>query len=146
MIIPKRAIQIIKVLPPFKSLSNLLVLNKPHKIISKDFNLKLNVDDILNDEIDESFKIRVLYATLRMLKEVHEYLKEVPSLCEIFAPIYKYLCMIPFGNYPEIVRKEGIDLKKIIEDSELNRKLVYIVMKKARPKALRLYEPQIEKV
>lgn len=146
MAIPKRSVKIIKVLPPFKTTSNLLVLNKSYKNNTETFQFKLNIDDILEEKIDESFKIRALYASLKMLQEIHNNLIDLPSLCEIFAPIYRYLCMIPFANYPEIVYKESKILKKLIKDSELNRKLIYLVTPKIRPKALRLYEPQIERV
>lgn len=144
MCIPKRSIQIIKVLIPFKIHCNCLVLQDS----VKEMETKLYIDDIFDEEIDDSFKIRALYCSVKMLREITENLQlaNIPSTYEMLESAYKFLTLIPLDKYPIKVCNEIKTLQKIIEDGELNRKLVYLVIPKAKPKALRLYEPKVVKV
>lgn len=144
MAIPKRSVQLIKVIPPFKPMNNKLVLYNNYKNIQP--NLKLNFNDIFDEEIDDTFKIQALYVSVKILKELNNNFIDLPSVCEIFEPIQKHLELIPIDNYPQIVYTEIENYLKVLVNNELNRKLVYLIMPKKKPKALRLYEPQVEKM
>lgn len=140
--IPKSGVRLIKVLPPFKSTLSLLYLAE--KVGADD--LKLQAGDLLNKPIDDSFKIRSIFTTLRLLKDFHANLLHLPSLVEIYEPVLRYLNLIPTENYPETVQNEFEVLKKLLDESISNRQLEFIVIEKKRPKALKLYEPKIEPV
>lgn len=140
--IPKTGVKLIKVLPPFKSNLSLLCLTEK----SEETDLKLQSSDFLNKPIDDSFKSRSIFTTLRLLKDFHANLAQLPSLVEIYEPILRYLNLIPTENYPKSVQDEFQSLKKILNDAISDRKLEFIVLEKKRPKALKLYEPKIEPV
>lgn len=104
--------------------------------------LKLQSEDLIKTEISEDFKIRAIYTAMKLIQEFIEYFKDLPSNIEIFADIFQYLKQLPTGNYPNEVQTLIVDLS----DYEMNRKLYYVVQAAQRPKALRLYEPNIQKV
>lgn len=138
--IPKAGVKLVKVLPPFKSTSSLLLLlnDCSHESLS----LKLDSIDLLNDPIEDSFKIRSTYTALKLLSEYHQVLSHLPSVPELFEPAVEYLKLIPRNNYPKEVQAE---FEKLLNGlSSFNRVMEFIVMEKKRPKALKLYEPKIE--
>lgn len=141
--IPKTGVKLIRVLPPFKATLSLLSLTKEMR---EEVSLKLELTDLLNRPTDDSFKVRSLFVTLQLLNDFHKNLSHLPSLVEIYEPIFKYLNLIPKQNYPERVQKEFENLIEVLQNSVANRTLEYIVMEKKRPKALKLYEPKIEPV
>lgn len=107
----------------------------------------MEASDLLRSpSIDEEFKIRSLAATLKLISELHDRCKDLPSGNELFEPILDCLKQIPTGNYPVRVKDEIDGLLTTISISRNETKLEYIVMETKRPKALRLYEPNIVKV
>lgn len=145
MAIPKTGVKLIKVLPPFKKTSSLLVLTKNFSSGYSD-QLRLEYSYLLNMDMEESYKIRVLYASLKILEEFHTHFKDLPSCVEIFSPVLKYLEAIPMNYYPELVKNSHEHLFKVLKSSIDQRKLPFIVMQVMKPKALRMYEPKIEEV
>lgn len=142
MCIPKSGVKLVKVIPPFKSISNHLVLLDNCTNL-KD-NLKMNCTDLENsDELNNEFKVRVFNTTLNLLNEFVELYKELSSCVEVFEHVFKYLELIPTENYPEIVRNNHEKLVDTLKDLKTNRKLIYVRMAEKKPKALRLYEPKI---
>lgn len=142
--IPKTGVQLLKILPPFKSTQNLLVLTD-----YSDFNsplLNLDVTDLLNKEIDDSFRIRSVYVAVTQLKDFYDNLEKIPSSLEIFSYPINYLKLIPYDKYPLTLQTKIQDLLSTFERSQNSRTLQYIVMEKKRPKALKLYEPKVEVV
>ncbi|KAF5303825.1 hypothetical protein FQA39_LY09810 [Lamprigera yunnana] len=141
MAIPKRTVQILKVVPPFKFNSSGLVLSRSCCINS----FKLELRDLVETEISEDFKVRSLYSALKVLSEFNQNFKELSSNREIFSLVVKYLEQIPSHNYPLEVQQEMTSLTNSLKLT-LDKKLYYIVNEEKRPKALRLYEPKIEKI
>ncbi|XP_045475377.1 nucleolar protein 14 homolog isoform X2 [Harmonia axyridis] len=141
MAVPKTTVRIIKVSPPFKSLSADLVLLE--NSCSLHLPPKMEVDDLVEEEITESFKVRAVYTTLKIAMEFFENFKEYPSNLEIFEPIYSYCKLIKSEMYPEEVRNEIKSVIDLIENSKSQRILKYLQMEAAKPKILRLYEPNI---
>lgn len=145
MAIPKTGVRLIKVLPPFKATSTDLVLVEN---LSSNYqqDIKLNTSSLLNKNIAESYKINVLYATLKLLEEFHMHFKECPSHVEIFCPVFKYIEAIPMEKYPELVQNTHENLVRVLKNSRDEQKLPYMVMKASKPKALRMLEPKIVEV
>ncbi|KAJ8934163.1 hypothetical protein NQ314_013545 [Rhamnusium bicolor] len=127
MAVPKTGVKLLKVLPPFKSTSSLLVLVENYSLESFK-SLQMDSTDLLENEIKEEYKIRVLYNTLKLLEDFYYNIKELSSSSEIFERPLRYLELIPTLNYPKEVQN------------------YYIAMETKKPKALRLYEPKIEEI
>lgn len=144
MCVPKTGIKLMKIPPPFKSSSNALVLFNNWN----ESNVKLNMDFayLLNGEIEDECKIRTLYQVLCVCEELLTNFEDLQSNYEIFSLFVNYLNMIPMNNYPEELRTKVVMLKDKFSFLKNNRSLQYLVMTKQKPKALRLYEPNIEKV
>lgn len=145
MCIPKAGVRVIKVAPPFKSSSNALVLFNNWSD-SPDLKLQMDFAYLLEDEIGDEYRIRTFYTALCLLEEFATNFKDLSSMFEIFIPPARYLKLIPTQNYPEEVRKKVDILKEKLDTMKNNRTLKYLVVEKQRPKALRLYEPNIEKM
>ncbi|KAB0794544.1 hypothetical protein PPYR_11383 [Photinus pyralis] len=142
MAIPKPCVKQIKVLPPFRSISSHLVLTKRTTTLTT---TKLELTDLTELDISEDFKQRSLQVALQLVSEFNENFHELSSNCEIFSPIEEYLGQIPTANYtPDLRQLLGEILDKL--KSNHDKKLYYIVMQASKPKALRLYEPNIQKV
>lgn len=137
MTVPKNA--------PLKVSPSYLVLLENYSLNSFK-SLNLDSKDLLNGDIDEEYKVRVLYVTLKLLEEFYNNLRELSSSTEIFEPILKQLEVIPVSNYSKEVKTCLEVLTNTLKDGKANKKLRYIVMEAERPKALRLYEPKIEVV
>nr|CAI5837325.1 unnamed protein product [Callosobruchus analis] len=145
MAIPKSGVKLIKVLPPFKSTCSDLVLLGNHSLdLCED--LKMNVTDLFCTSYDDLYKIRILHNAVKALTEFHNNLETLPSCCEIFEPVLRYLELIPLQNYPVIVQTVVQDLILTLQKQKENRQLQKIVREAERPKALRLYEPKIVEV
>ncbi|KAJ8917757.1 hypothetical protein NQ315_005208 [Exocentrus adspersus] len=144
MAIPKTGVKLVKVLNPFKATASSLVLLENYSLESFK-SLKLDSKDLINDDIEEEYKVRVLYTTLKLLEEFYNNLKELSSSNEVFGQVLRYLEMIPTNSYPKEVKTSLEVLTKTLRDSK-NKTLKYIVMQAKKPKALRLYEPKIEPV
>lgn len=140
--IPKTRVQLLKILPPFKSTQNFLVLVDNTQY--NDSSFRMQVTDIANKEIDDSFQIRALYTAVKQLKDFYVSLETLPSNLEIFGAPVSYLKLVPKDKYPLKVQEEIQDVLDLFEKSETTRNLQYIMMEKKRPKALKLYEPKIE--
>lgn len=145
MAIPKSSVRLIKVSKPFCPTTSLLVLSQNSSLDDLD-SLKMISSYLVGDEFDEEFKIRILYNTVSVVEKFCEQFAGLSSNVEIFASILKYLLLIPVKNYPLVVRKSIENLIDLLKKLEEGRKLSYIVLAAAKPKALRLYEPKIEEV
>ncbi|KAG5872705.1 hypothetical protein JTB14_008799 [Gonioctena quinquepunctata] len=145
MAIPKTGVKLIKVIPPFKATSNLLVLLENFSLESFE-SFMMKSEDLQSNDIDEEFKVRVFVNVVKLLEEFHENLKVLPSSVEIFEPLVRYLELLPTTKYPKEVRDIAERLMGSLRGAKSERKLEYIVMEATRPKALRLYEPKIEVV
>ncbi|KAJ8985040.1 hypothetical protein NQ317_016951 [Molorchus minor] len=145
MAIPKSGVRLFKIIPPFKSTSSLLVLLKDYN--SESFNsYSLDSRDLLNNEIEEDYKVRVLYNSLKLLQNFYSNFAELSSRIEIFNLPEKFLNKIPTTNYPKEVKELMEDFRKTLKQGKTDCKLEYVFMEAKKPKALRLYEPKIQEV
>uniref|UniRef100_A0A6M2DRW4 Putative nucleolar protein n=1 Tax=Xenopsylla cheopis TaxID=163159 RepID=A0A6M2DRW4_XENCH len=149
MSISKRSIQVIKALLPFKSHGNLSTLLVVDEMVKKSTELgqdtRLTSLDFIDGIIDNSFKIRVFYTSLKLLHEFCDNLSPLSASDMIFEYHMKLLQHVNIDNYHNIIKKQYEatydSLNKLREHVK-----DYIQLEKARPKALRLYEPNIEKI
>lgn len=141
MAIPKVGVKLIKVNPPFQATSNLLVLFNDCRKNNTD--LKMQICDLIKEEIDDSFKVRAIYTSLKLIEEFHNNFATIPSNVEIFSDINAYLELLPTRNYPKIVVEQYETVSRQLKTNINERKLEYVVMAALKPKALRLYEPKI---
>ncbi|KAL3268043.1 hypothetical protein HHI36_007173 [Cryptolaemus montrouzieri] len=144
MAIPKSSVRLIKVIPPFRPISSDLVLLNNQR--SLDLTPKMEVADLVCGVVTESFKVRSLHATLKMINEFYLNFKNLSSNIEIFETIYNYCKMIDINIYPKIVTNQMENFLKQFESDKEKRELKYIAMEAKKPKALRLYEPKIVEV
>ncbi|XP_046747875.1 nucleolar protein 14 [Diprion similis] len=146
---PKPSVQVIKTIPPFKcigELSNLLIVDTDQSKmkIKPESNVML-ASDLIENEIDDDFRVRTFITAVNLVSEFKTQLEELEAAYPIFEPIVKLLNMNKMSNYPENVKQH---VRSILEDLNTlkDKKLEYITRDKKKPKALRLYEPRIETV
>lgn len=146
---PKLLIKGIKVIPPFKKIgesSNLLIIDQEKTDLQIDLNtIIMKACDLVNEDIDNDYRIRVLFTAINLITEFKNHLQELESAYSIFEPIMKLLKENPCNGYPSSLKKH---IKQLCEElvGLKNKKLEYIIREKKRPKPLRQYEPQIERV
>lgn len=132
-----------KVLPPFKATCKNLVKESKESNIAIDPNSAcLYASDLIDDEIDDNFRIRALLTAVNLVKDFKTQLQELDVAYPIFEPIIKLLKSCQFKNYPSNVKSHIKTIRKELE-SLRNKKLEYIVLEKKKPKPLRLYKPKI---
>lgn len=149
MATPKLLIKGIKIIPPFKTvgeLSNLLIIDQEQTGLKIDSNTVLmKACDLVHEDIDNDFKVRVLFTTLNLIAEFKNHLQELESAYSIFEPIMKLLKKNTCDGYPLSLTR---NIKQLCEEliNLKNKKLEYIICEKKRPKPLKQYEPRIEVV
>ncbi|XP_024936270.1 nucleolar protein 14 homolog isoform X2 [Cephus cinctus] len=145
----KPPVQIIKTIPPFKSTGEFINLLIPEKEqTSLNINPKetrLNINDLLQDELNDEFRVKALLVAVNLLSEFRNQLEELEAVYSIFEPIVKLLKMNTWKRYPTNIKEHIQKIHKDLEELK-NKRLEYMVLAKKKPKALRLYEPRIEKV
>ena len=139
----------IKIIPPFKKqgvFSSLLAIDEKINDLKIDLDkVQMKASDLIEDEIDSDFKIRVFATTLNLISEFKKQYEELESVYAIFEPILKILKCDFIEHYPKNLRRK---VKVLIEELEVLKckKLEHITREKKKPKSLRLYEPRIERV
>lgn len=140
-----RAIQMVKIVPPFKSIapwSNLLVVDdKIQNDGAIDFSLR--AEDFFTTTIDNSFKLRVLYTALGMIRDICSKLNKLDGVHYITANFLQHLRRIDEDLYPKAIQKVLADTKKALQHLH-DKPLHYMVAPEKKPKPLRLLEPKIE--
>ncbi|XP_075228435.1 nucleolar protein 14 homolog l(3)07882 [Lycorma delicatula] len=95
--------------------------------------------------VDDSFRINALFTVIRLLAIACNQFEHIPSFKIIFGPINKLLNKLEHSKYPTTLRDEINNLQTALS-KVFSQKVDYVVLEKKKPKALRLYEPLIEKV
>nr|CAD7570738.1 unnamed protein product [Timema californicum] len=94
---------------------------------------------------DDHFKTRALHTTVKLLSEFLSQLDGLPSCYEVFKPVSCTLSRLDSSKYPLDIQKDIAGLVLNIAALE-SRKIQLLVVEKKKPRALRLYEPNIEEV
>lgn len=140
---PEALRQKMKIIPPFKTTCNLLVINEKQIGININPNeAHMITRDLIDEELDDEFRVKALITAVNLITEFKNQLQELEAVYSIFEPILKLLKIHKFKQYPSNVRKHIKILRKELENLQY-KKLEHIVAEKKRPKPLRLYEPKI---
>lgn len=142
MAVPKTSPRAIPVIPPFKTFNSLLVLTETHPVT----NYYMTASDLVLTEINSDFKIRAIHLTLKLSAKFYEMYEPLPSSVELFQPIFNLLQQFPVEKYPETIQMLIKSLETQIETGKKSKKLDYLIVAASKPKALRLYEPDIQQV
>lgn len=143
--VPKRSVQIQSIVPPFKSIgeqNSLLVLTTA---ADNNTGEHLKSSDLLQSEIDDNSKIRLLNVALRLTTDMLTLLQDNIGAQYFTAPIVNNIEKLNLAPYPEFVVQSLDKLKTIISVIE-KKPLIFITAAVKRPKALRMLEPKFEKV
>lgn len=143
--IRKRPVHQMKVVPPFKAtgeLSSLLALKKPTTF---DGERRLQATDLMNNSIDDSFKIRSFNTTILLAKEILSNLSNNCGSRFLAEPFAKYLDKIDLKHYPVECKQNVSNLLKLV-DTINSEPLTYLVPEMKRPKTLRQLEPKFERI
>ncbi|XP_015120111.1 nucleolar protein 14 homolog [Diachasma alloeum] len=145
----KPPLLILKIVPPFKragDVANLLVLQEDQTSLEiNHLGAHMRAGDLVDGDIDDEFRIRAFLTAVNLAEEFSKQLGELEAVYSIFEPIINLLNINSYGKYPENIRKHVERVSKDLLALE-DKQLEYLVKAKKKPKALRLYEPRIERV
>lgn len=143
----KRSITTVPVVPPFKSsppLNNLLALDDNTKNCGeKEF--ALSCEDFVVDEVDDSFKLRALGATLGLIVTVFHQLQGTQAIHQLTIDFIRSLERIDEELLPAVLKMSLNETLNSIKALHL-RPLFLMLAPEQKPKPLRLLEPKIEAV
>ncbi|GBP74460.1 Nucleolar protein 14 [Eumeta japonica] len=136
----------IQVIPPFR-----LHKDKKVLVLEDDCNkmaemYKMAAKDLVAKEATNEFKIRCVISSVNMLHEMFENFGDIECQECLFAPHIQLLNRLNLELYP---KKVGFRISEVIQDmkQKLETKTFTLLTKeKKKPKALKLYEPDIQEV
>lgn len=133
--------------PPVNIKNKILTLSISYRNeCIKDEKLQLPWSFTTDNVVDsDETKLSVIYATLKILFAYSSHYDKFSTLSAIWSPICNLLEKLPVDQYPKNIETKIESLKDRI-NVICNRSLQYLVGVKKRPKALRLYEPNIRPV
>lgn len=136
----------IQVVPPFKTNRDAKVLNLENDCHKMAVVNKMAANDLLLREIDDDFKIRCLLISTRMTKEFFDNMSDLEAQECLFESHIKLLGRVDLEIYPKKVNKFITEIVKDMKDSLEVKTYTPLSREKKRPKALRLYEPDVQEV
>lgn len=146
--IPKRPVEIIKILPPFQSqgfLSKLLAIpedSDDYKDIKEE---SLKAEDLVTQTFTNDFKVRSLNQCLKLIQEAVALVNDNIGCNFLATPLLQMMEKLPLTAYPQYV-KDNYEKTKSVLETLANKSLTKLVPPEKKPKALRLLEPRIETV
>lgn len=147
--IAKRPIEHLKVIPPFKSTGDqstlLLLTAKDKKQIQSGVGHCLEAVDLIDTNIDASFKVRALNTALRLATDFLQSAQENTGARFLAEPFENLLEKLDLGDYPDFVQENVKKCRSLI-NSINDRNLSYIVPAAKKPRQLKLLEPKIERI
>ncbi|XP_011642676.1 nucleolar protein 14 [Pogonomyrmex barbatus] len=140
---PANLTQNVKVIPPFKAVCKVLIMNKINSYNTiKPNGAHMFITDLIHEELDDEFKVKALLTAVNLLTEFKNQFQELEAIYSIFEHILQLLKINKFKQYSLNVKNH---IKELYKELELlqTKKLEYMVLEKKRPKPLRTYEPKI---
>ncbi|XP_055850814.1 nucleolar protein 14 homolog [Episyrphus balteatus] len=148
MSLPKRAIENLKIVPPFMStgpFNKLLAIGeKPEEKMLEVDNL-LTAEDLVTTTISVDFKIRALNSALMLTKDIFDGISENIGSNFLAEPFVPMMERINLDIYPKFVESNYEKTMSTLS-SLVEKPLKKLVPPEKKPKALRLFEPRIETV
>ncbi|XP_075986693.1 nucleolar protein 14 homolog l(3)07882 [Anticarsia gemmatalis] len=135
----------IQVVPPFRLHKDAKILNLDNDCSKMDVG-KMAAKGLVQKEIDDEFKIKILMTSMGVLKEFFDYFNDIEAQLYLFEPHLKLTDRIDFDLYPKKVGKTLNNIVQYMRSSLEVKTFTPLCREKPRPKALRLYEPDIQEV
>ncbi|XP_053619397.1 nucleolar protein 14 homolog [Plodia interpunctella] len=136
----------IQVVPPFRLHKDAKILYIEDDCSKMVVQNKMAARDLVVKEIDNDFKIRTLLVSVLLLREVFNFFHDMEAQACMFEPHIQLLGRIDVDMYPMKVRDTvGKVLQHMKETLEM-KTFTQLTTEKKKPKALRLYEPDIQEV
>ncbi|CAH0721315.1 unnamed protein product, partial [Brenthis ino] len=136
----------IQVVPPFRIHKDVKILNLEGDCSKMAVDNKMKAKDLVLTEVSDDFKIRCLYTATEMLKEFFDKYVELEVLKAIFEPHIQLLGRVDLDLYPKNVAKKVTEVIQYMKQTLEVKTYTQMSREKVRPKALRLYEPDIQDV
>ncbi|KAF0762760.1 nucleolar protein 14 isoform X1 [Aphis craccivora] len=125
----------------FKPNMKLLIIE--NNATQTEWSKKLSINEIFSEEnIDDAFKLTSLYIILDLIFRFRKLCEDIPSVNEIWTPHLSIITTLKI-NSDEMnaqINKTKLQLQMV------DKKLEKLQTLSNRPKALRLYEPRIQKI
>lgn len=148
--IKKSPIDGMKAIPPFKrfpKLDSILVLNEDYEGKCNDKKMRLKSSDFLENEIDESFKIRAVNLSVNLMLEFINLYEEHNGIKYFISPFEYILNRVK--DQEHLPSQFDTRITKVLAELErLNEEKVFVFMDQGKEKTrmLRMLEPKIETV
>lgn len=136
----------IQVVPPFRLHKDTKILNLAADCSKTNAETKLTANDLVLKDVTEEFKIKCLLTSTVMTKEFFDNFNELEAQECLFESHIKLLGRIDLENYPKKVQSKVTRILKDMKDSLEVKTYTPLCREKKRPKALRLYEPDVQDV
>lgn len=145
--IPKRPIEIIKIMPPFQSSGqyNSMLALIANKFVNDIPEKKLCANDLVKLEIDEHFKILAINTVFKLIKDAVDVISENVGVRYLADSVLKMMERLNLETYPSFVQINWNALEIVLMNST-NKTLHKLMPPIRKPKALRLMEPRIETI
>lgn len=136
----------VQLVPPF-------MLHKMEKILNLNTDCskmsvanKMAAKDLILESVDDDFKIRCLLISTVMLKEFFDNFNELEAQECMFEYHIKLLARIDTELYPKKVASIVSEVSQYMKECLEMKTYTPLCREKKRPKALRLYEPDVQEV
>ncbi|XP_050357420.1 nucleolar protein 14 homolog [Nymphalis io] len=136
----------VQVVPPFRLHKSTKILILERDCSQMTAERKMAAKDLAASEIDDSLKIRCLLTATFMLREFFDNYIEIEALEAIFEPHIQILGRVDMDLYPKKVSKKISEVLKYMKQTLEMKTYTHMSREKVKPKALRLYEPDIQDV
>lgn len=136
----------IEVVPPFKLHRDAKILNLDNDCSKMEVVNKMAAKDFVMADIDDDFKIRCLLTCTGILKEFFDYFNDIEAQQYLFEPHLKLIDRIDLELYPKKVNKAISGIVQHMKSTLEVKTFTPLCREKPRPKALRLYEPEVKEV
>ena len=148
--IKKSPIDGMKAIPPFKrfpKLDSILVLSEDYEGKCNDKKMRLKSSDFLENEIDESFKLRAVNLSVKLMLEFIQLYEDHNGIKYFISPFENILNRVK--DQEHLPPQFDTRITKVLAEFErLNQEKVFIFMDhgKEKTRMLRMLEPKIETV
>lgn len=136
----------IKVVPPFRLHKDAKILNLEDDCSKLKGEWKMSLNDLLTETIDNGFKIRTVYNSIMILREFFEHCGEIEAQECIFHPHIRLMSRLDVELYPKKIASAIEETIKYMKGTLEVKTYTPLTSAKAKPKVLRLYEPDIQEV
>ncbi|CAH2059020.1 unnamed protein product, partial [Iphiclides podalirius] len=136
----------VQVVPPFKLHGAEKVLRLERECTSLSAGDRMSSADLVADSLGERFKVNCLYNSVLMLREYFDNCCDMEAQGAIFEPHIKLMDRIDLDLYPKKVAKAVKEVARHMKATLEVKTYTPLARERKRPKALRLYEPDIQEV